>query len=147
MSFQCNHWHCILAKALNDLRVGRLRKDVIIVIIIIQKHLFNYINRYTHLSFCLNQDQELHLPVFSGPLLLWRTLYCNLQDEEIIRGIYHDWKIRLWKTKTHFAVEMNLHVWQAYMLNQHWTSQAWSAAFSTSVFIFVAPSFIKHPCI
>lgn len=128
-------------------RVGRWRKDVFIIIIIIQELLFDHINRYTHLSFCLNQDQELHLPIFSGPLLSYRNLNCNLQEKEIIGGIYHDWKIRFRKIKTHFAMEMNLHVRRACTLKHHWMSWARSASLSTGIFIFIVLSSIRHPCI
>lgn len=102
-------------------RVGRWREDVF-TSIIIQKFLFDHINRYTHLSFCLNQDQELHLPIFSGPLLPYRTLNCNLQEKGNNRRDLSWLDHQIWEIKACFAIEMNLCVRQACVLNQCWKS-------------------------
>lgn len=50
------------------------------------------------------------------------------------------------KIKIYFATEMNLRVWWACTLKQPWMPWANPASLSTGVFIFIAPSYIKHPC-
>ena len=73
-----------------------------------------------------------------------RTLNCNLQIKEIIGRIYHDWKIRPWKIKTHFATEMNLHVWGACMLKQPWMlgktcfSLLWCVSFHSPIVYYAS---------
>lgn len=106
-TFQCSHCHCILAEALNDLREwgygGKMFLLSLSSLLLFRSFLFDHINRYTHLGFCLNQDQELHGPVFSGLLLPDRTLNCNLQEKEITIGICHSRTIRFWEVKARFC--------------------------------------------